>query len=931
MKIRNSEKLCSSSFLFFQNGTRAVALAASLLLMSVLSPAEAAPAPTITKISPAVGTPTGGTVVTITGTNFVSGATVAFKQNSATAVTFVSSTSLKATAPASTNNAEGPVSISVTNPDTQIATLPNGFTYQYPVPTVTKISPAIGWPAGGTVVTITGTNFLSGATVSFGQNSATSVTFQSQTSLKATTPPSTNKADGAVNVTVTNPDSQAATLSNGFMYQYPAPAITTLSPITGLPTGGTVVTITGTNFLLGATVAFGQNSATKVTFVSKTTLTATAPASTNAAEGPVNVTVTNPDSQTATLSNGFTYQLPAPTVTKLTPISGPVTGATIVTITGANFVSGATVAFGQKSATNVTFVSKTTLTATAPASTNDAAGTVNVTVTNPDSETGTLSNGYTYQLPPPTITKISPTVASANGGTVITITGTNFLAGATVAFGSSNATAVTFVSKTQLKATAPASTLSNPGAEGSVSVFVTNPDNQGATLSQGLTYDDPPEISSVSPAHGTPAGGYTVTLNGQNFRCDPSCPSGPVVTFGTTPATSVIYNSGTSMTVTVPAAAAAGPVNVIEKNTDGLSTTLKNGFTYSSVLVTQVSPGMGPLSGGNTVTIQGSGFTTGTTVKFGATAATSVDVTSATSLTAMVPAHVGGFVTLTVSNSNGTGALPEAYQYTEAPLITGVSPASGPSEGGSSVNVNGFNLETVSSVLFGGNAATIVSTASGTVTVTAPAYSGGTNPVPVQVTATNGSKTMPAAYTYQLETTNVSQANYFFGISKTVGQATANLVILDPGTDPAGHMCADIYVFNPSEEMEACCSCPITPDEIITGSVIKDLLSNLLNGNTLNNGVIKIISSATDDNGKCVTGEIPIPIPGLVAWLTRVDSPVPFGTGGTTAVTTTPFADAPLSPAEFNTLAHTCAEFVEFGSGFGKCLCPTKPAATELP
>jgi hypothetical protein len=310
-------------------------------------------------------------------------------------------------------------------------------------------------------------------------------------------------------------------------------------------------------------------------------------------------------------------------------------------------------------------------------------------------------------------------------------------------------------------------------------------------------------------------------------------------------------------------------------------------------------------------------------VKFGTTASTSVNVTSATSLTAVVPAHAAGLVTLTVSNSSGTGALPQAYHYTEAPIITGISPASGYSAGGSSVNVNGFNLETVSSVLFGGNAATIVSTAYGTVTVTAPAYSGGTNPVPVQVKASDGSNTMPAAYTYRLETTNVSQANYFFGIGETVGQENANLVILDPGTDPAGHMCADIYVFNPTEEMEACCSCPITPDEIITGAVIKDLLSNLLNGNTLNNGVIKIISSATDNNGKCVTGEIPIPIPALVAWLTRVDSQVPFGTGGTTGVTTTQFAEAPLSLTEFNTLAHTCAEIVEFGSGFGKCLCPT--------
>ena len=105
--------------------------------------------------------------------------------------------------------------------------------------------------------------------------------------------------------------------------------------------------------------------------------------------------VTNPDNQIGTLSNGFTYTAP-PTVTSVAPGSGSTVGGTAVTITGTNFVSGATVSFGGAAATGVSFVSSTGLTATTPA---HAAGAVNVVVTNPSAQSGTLTNGFTYTAP----------------------------------------------------------------------------------------------------------------------------------------------------------------------------------------------------------------------------------------------------------------------------------------------------------------------------------------------------------------------------------------------------------------------------------------------------------------------------------------------------------------------------------------------------
>ena len=80
---------------------------------------------------------------------------------------------------------------------------------------MTSISPTSGTTAGGTPVTITGTGFLTGATVSLGGTAATGVTVVSSTSITATT---AAHAAGAVNVVVTNTDAKTGTLTNGYTY-----------------------------------------------------------------------------------------------------------------------------------------------------------------------------------------------------------------------------------------------------------------------------------------------------------------------------------------------------------------------------------------------------------------------------------------------------------------------------------------------------------------------------------------------------------------------------------------------------------------------------------------------------------------------------------------------------------------------------------------
>lgn len=104
-----------------------------------------------------------------------------------------------------------------------------------PAPIVTSITPTSGPVAGGTSITINGTQFVSGASVAFGSTLAASVTFESDRRLVAVTPSSA--AAGAVGVTVTNPNGRTSTLANAFTY-------------TGTPT---TKTITETVLVNGAT------------------------------------------------------------------------------------------------------------------------------------------------------------------------------------------------------------------------------------------------------------------------------------------------------------------------------------------------------------------------------------------------------------------------------------------------------------------------------------------------------------------------------------------------------------------------------------------------------------------------------------------------------------------------------------------------------
>ncbi|HZE16928.1 MAG TPA: IPT/TIG domain-containing protein, partial [Mycobacterium sp.] len=266
----------------------------------------------------------------------------------------------------------------------------NGVVGNAAQPSVTSVAPQQGPAVGGTTVTINGTDFTNATAVSFGSNSATSFTVDSATQITATAPVGT----GIVDITVTTPGGMSA-IKAADQYTYvPAPAVTSVSPSAGPESGGTTVTIAGTNFAGATGVKFGTIAATSFAVNSGTRITSVAPAGT----GTVDIVVTTPYGTSGTgVADQYTYAA-QPTVTGISPSSGATSGGTTVTIAGTGFTNATAVKFGSADASSFTLDSATKITAVAP---SHGAATVDVTVTGPGGTSATSSaDQFAYQAPP---------------------------------------------------------------------------------------------------------------------------------------------------------------------------------------------------------------------------------------------------------------------------------------------------------------------------------------------------------------------------------------------------------------------------------------------------------------------------------------------------------------------------------------------------
>jgi len=338
--------------------------------------------------------------------------------------------------------------------------------------------------------------------------------------------------------------------------------------------GGTLVTITGGGLSKGMRVFFAGNEAFNPYCSDSNSCTIFSPAS--ATPGPVDVRVSiggilsplNP------VGDRFTYF--GPSVSRITPATGPETGGTYVDLYGTSLQDGMIVRFDEvKSAYGATCQDNTRCTTISPPGTGQVRVSVEVNGVRSSKSDGPL---FTYARFP-TVSGVVPASGPATGATSVTIVGTNFgtAPGATsITFGANSATNVSCTA-TQCTATTP------PGA-GTVDVVVAV-NTLPSTKNASSRFSYVPVVTSITPNSGPGNGGTSVSITGAGFFAD-KFGSRPSITFGVDQTTNAICSGPTSCTATSPAGKGTVDVRV---TLDGYTSavTPADKFTYSGGAVSR--------------------------------------------------------------------------------------------------------------------------------------------------------------------------------------------------------------------------------------------------------------------------------------------------------------------------------------------------------
>lgn len=473
------------------------------------------PAPAITLLSPnPVSVTTDPVTLTVTGSNFVSGAQVRIDGSSRT-TNFIDSSHLTARLFSSDVSTPQTLPVTVTNPGGSSSSAATLTVVAANIPAILNINPSTvvaGSPQF--TLTINGSNFVSGATVKVG-NTNRVTSFVSSQQLRVTILATEVVSIGSIPIAVTNPLASGGQSSNSvtlFVVSSQAPAVQSLNPSSvaaGSPAFKLVVN--GSGFLLDDFVQIG-GSPRPTEFVNANQLIASLTADDVASEGTLSVTVSRKDgtaiSAPLTLTVGNSS---GPLITSLSPGTAFVGDAPFtLTINGQGFDSAAVVSF-DNTPRDTTFVSPNRLTINVAAGDLGFARDVLVTVTNPGGATSAA-----FSLPVlllvPAISSLSPdTVNAGDAGFTVTVNGSNFSADAVVNV-NGVAHPTTFLSPSSLTAAISEADISAGGT-----LLITVVAN-GATSAPAPLLVRQPAITSIEPGS-LPFGisSATIILTGTGF------------------------------------------------------------------------------------------------------------------------------------------------------------------------------------------------------------------------------------------------------------------------------------------------------------------------------------------------------------------------------------------------------------------------------
>jgi len=398
------------------------------------------------------------------------------------------------------------------------------------------------------------------------------------------------------------------------------PTLTSIAPSSGAQGAVVAVTLTGTDFGTGSTISLSGTGITvsNTMVVSKTSITATFTIAANAATGAQNVTVTSAGKVSG--SQAFTVTSGAPTLSGVSPSSGALGQAEVVTLTGTLFAAGATIGLSGTGITvsNIMVVSSTSITATFTIAANAPTGAQNVTVTTAVGTSGTQT--FTVNLLPPTVTSTNP----ANGATAVPL----------------NRKITAAFSKAMDATTITTATFTVVG---------------GTNVAGAVTFDTGSNIATFAPAANLAANTTftaTITTGAKDLTGD-SLASNFVWTFKT----------GAAVDATAPTLISTNPASAIT----GVALNQKITATFSKVMdsATITTTTFTLMQGANAVT--GTVSYAGTTATFTPSAALTASLVYTATITAGAKDLAGNALA-------GGGAAPNPWMFTTGTLSNNSAP-----------------------------------------------------------------------------------------------------------------------------------------------------------------------------------------------------------------------------------------------------------------
>lgn len=350
------------------------------------------------------------------------------------------------------------------------------------------------------------------------------------------------------------------------------------------------------------------------------------------------------------------------------------------------------------------------------------------------------------------LTAVIPPTGPTTGDTRVQITGDGFQPGTRVFFGSLEVPVRLSGHQTLIGRTPPSA------GPGPVLVRAIAPDGTTQHLNDGFSYLTALRIDSLTPTSLPTSGGVEIEIHGAGF----TEPMG--VSFSGKDASRVQIIDDSLLRVVAPAHP-RGPATLRLTTTTETIERPKAVTYYTPLRIDRVSPTSGQLSGGQTVTIHGQGFTSQTRVSFAEKLATvqSVDAAAGTLRVTTPPATAAGLVDIRLQNEHETYRLENAYLYraNNTFSLRAAHPNLGPTTGGTEVWLVGHGFDAPNlSILFGTKSATIISASADHALVrTPPATNSGPVDIIVRTNTTELGR-LTDEFTYQdvVEITDVSPA-----------------------------------------------------------------------------------------------------------------------------------------------------------------------------